>query len=257
MSTIIPTPGEVDPLFPWPQIELIETDGEPLESDWHRIEINLLIDVVRTHFAERTDFYAGGNMFIYFSEEHARNRDYRGPDFFFVRGVPSAPMRPYWAVWKEGGHYPDVIIELLSPTTAREDRTTKKDLYQNVFRTAEYYCYDPDTKQLEGWGLRGGQYEALAPTDGRLWCGQLNLSLGLWDGVYLGHQATWLRFYTPEGVLVPASAETAQGQARAAEERAEAAAQEAEVQRRRAEAAEAELARLRAQLDPPKRAPDA
>jgi hypothetical protein len=27
-----------------------------------------------------------------------KNRDYRGPDFFFVWGVERDRMRPYWAV---------------------------------------------------------------------------------------------------------------------------------------------------------------
>ena len=69
-------------LIPRPNVQLIETDGEPLETLWHFMSIVLLIDSVRHHFHPRTDFFVGGNMFIYYSEEQARNRDYRGPDFF-------------------------------------------------------------------------------------------------------------------------------------------------------------------------------
>ena len=227
-STIVP-PAEPDPFFPTPEIELVETDGEPLESDWHRIEMNLLIDSVQVHFAGRTDYYAGGNMFIYFSERHARNRDYRGPDFFFVRGVPSLPLRPYWAVWKEDGRYPDVIIELLSPTTAEADRTVKKDLYEQVFHTANYFCYDPDTRTLEGWQLDSHlRYVPLTPNErGWLWCEQLGLWLGMVEGSSRGDTMTWLRFFTPDGVLVPTPAEA---------------------ERQRADALEAEVARLRARL---------
>ncbi|MCI0457716.1 MAG: Uma2 family endonuclease, partial [Gemmataceae bacterium] len=133
-----------------PKVELIEEDGEPLESDWHRLAMNLLLEVIAYRYRDRTDYYAGGNMFIYFSEEQARRRDFRGPDFFFVRGVNLAPLRRYWAVWLEGGHYPDVLIELLSPKTARTDRTTKKTVYETVFHTPEYFCYDPDKQRLEG-----------------------------------------------------------------------------------------------------------
>src|SRR5207237_2402806 len=132
---------------------VVGTDGQSLESWWHRMAMNLLIEVVTYHLHQRNDFYVGGNMFIYFSTVQARNRDFRGPDFFFVEGVNREPMRPYWAVWLEGGRYPDVIVEILSPRTATEDRTTKKNIYEQVFRTAEYYCYDPETQQLEGWQL--------------------------------------------------------------------------------------------------------
>ena len=72
-----------------PTLELPTEDGEPLESGWHRSEINLLIESLRHHWRGRTDFYCGGNMFLYFSEKQARNLDYRGPDFFLVNGEVS------------------------------------------------------------------------------------------------------------------------------------------------------------------------
>ena len=116
-----------------PDIELPYEDGEPLESHWHRLQINLLGDVLDQYWQERADFFAGGNMFVYYSLEQARNRAYKGPDFFVVKGVDRARQRRSWIVWQEGGRYPDVIIELLSPTTIEEDLGPKKDLYEQVF----------------------------------------------------------------------------------------------------------------------------
>src|SRR5205807_9044451 len=113
-----------------PKIELIEEDGEPLESDWHRLAIALLIEALKHFLRDRADFYVGGNMFIYFDEKEARARRFRGPDFFFVKGASRTPMTRYWVVWQEGGLYPNAIIELLSPRTATEDLTTKKDVYE-------------------------------------------------------------------------------------------------------------------------------
>jgi Uma2 family endonuclease len=247
--TPVEAPAEVPPL---PQVELVETDGEPLESEWHRYAMNLLIDAVSYHLRQRDDFYVGGNMFIYFSEEQARNRDFRGPDFFFVEGTRREPMRPYWAVWLEGGRYPDVIIELLSPRTALVDRTTKKDVYEQVFHTAEYYCYDPITQQLEGWQLHCGHYQPLAPNaQGWLWCDRLQLWLGTWDGAYMTRQATWLRFYDAQGQVVPVFAEAAQQQAEAAQQQAEAAQQQAEATQQQAETERqrAETERQRAETE--------
>src|SRR5207244_3129600 len=110
-----PLPADVAELLQQLEsVELAAEDGENLESDWHRRCMNLLIEVIAHHLRGRTDFYVGGNMFIYFNLEQARNRDFRGPDFFFVWGASLEPMRPYWAVWNEGGRYPNVIIELLS-----------------------------------------------------------------------------------------------------------------------------------------------
>lgn len=215
-----------------PDIPLVETDGVPLESHWHVLQIGLLIELLAFHFRDRTDYYAGGNMFIYFSEEQARNKDYRGPDFFYVDGVNRFPLRPSWVVWQEGGRYPDVIIELLSRTTAKEDVTTKKTLYERTFKTYEYICYDPETERLVGWRLgKRGRYRGIRPDErGWIWIEELELWLGTWKGVYQGYEAVWLRFYDAQGRLVPTQAEAAES---------------AET---RAQAAEAELARLKERL---------
>ena len=97
-------------------LELPTEDGVPLESNWHRIEMNLLIDSIHYHWRQRSDYFAGGNMFIYFSAEQVRNRDYRGPDFFVVTGVDGSRERGAWIVWEENGRYPNVIIEPVSYT---------------------------------------------------------------------------------------------------------------------------------------------
>jgi Uma2 family endonuclease len=225
-----PQPAEL-PAEEWEKLRtfpLRETDGEPLESWWHRAAIQLLIESVLAQFASRDDFFVGGNMFIYYSLRQARKWDYRGPDFFYVSGVNRQPMRRYWVVWEEEGCYPDVIIELLSPKTAKADRTTKKQLYERKFRTPEYFCYDPNSHLLEGWRLGNRGYEALTPNEhGWLWSEELGLWVGTWKGVYLTYDETWLRFYDRNGQLVPIPAEA---------------------EKQRAEAAVAELARLKDRL---------
>ena len=58
-----------------------------------------------------------------------------------------------------------MIVELLSPSTAEVDKGNKKALYEQVFRTRDYFVFDPVVADsLEGWHLnldRG--YQALAP----------------------------------------------------------------------------------------------
>jgi Uma2 family endonuclease len=230
-----------------PDMQLPETDGEPLDSPWHRDEINLLVETVRCRFPDRTDYFAGGNMFIYFSLERARNQDFRGPDFFYVKGVDRYRDRRYWAVWDEGGKYPNVIVELLSASTAKEDRTTKKTVYEQTFRTPEYFLYDPDMQALEGWRLAGTRYARIEPNEkGRLWSEQLELWLGTWEGPYQGEIATWLRCFDANGQLVRLGTEDAEERAESQRRRADTERQRAETERLRADAAEAELKRLRA-----------
>lgn len=70
------------------------------------------------------------------------------------------------------------IVELLSNSTAEVDKGTKKDIYERVFRTRDYFVFDPfAANSLEGWHLdvdRG--YQASTPNErGWLWCQSLEL----------------------------------------------------------------------------------
>jgi Uma2 family endonuclease len=63
------------------------SDEPPLESDLHREQIELLLACLKWLWQERNDFYATGNLTIYYSEDHITTRDFRGPDFFVVLGT--------------------------------------------------------------------------------------------------------------------------------------------------------------------------
>jgi Uma2 family endonuclease len=233
--------------------ELVYSDGEPLESGWHVLQFHFLLELVHLAMVEqgRSDFYAGGDMFVYYSVDQAwdvaKGKPYfRGPDLFWVGGVSPMPIRKAWVAWEEGGRLPDVIIELLSPSTARIDRNEKKDLYARVFRTPEYFLCEPETWKLEGLLLSGQTYRPMVPDEqGRFWSERLGVSIGFWHGRRLGQEGTWLRLFRPNGSLVP----TAEEQAAAARERAEAEKRRVEAAQERAAAAEAEVTRLRALLE--------
>jgi Uma2 family endonuclease len=218
--------------------------------------MNLLIETLKGHWQGRQDYYVGGNMFIYYTLAQARNPKYRGPDFYVVLNVDGSYAREAWFVWEEGGRYPDVIVELLSPSTATEDLTTKKDLYERTFRTPEYYCYDPNRRELCGWRLVKARYKAIRANErGWLWSERLRLWLGLWEGRHQGEENVWLRFYTAEGELIPTFEGRAEQERQRAEQERQRAEQErqraeqerkrAEQERKRADRLEAELARLR------------
>jgi Uma2 family endonuclease len=235
-----------------PDLDLPDEDGVPLESNWHRAQINLLIDVVKQRWSDRQDYVVGGNMFIYYSFHQARNRDYRGPDFFLVKDVDGSYDRSKWVVWQEHGRYPDVIIELLSPSTAEEDLGPKKRLYEQTFHTANYFCHNPDGDHLQGWELTPGGYVALSPDgQGRLWSSAFDAWLGVWEGIYLQQPALWLRLFDAEGKLIPTAAEAEGERAEAERQRAEAERQRAETEAQRAEAERqrAEAERQRAETE--------
>lgn len=60
---------------------------------------------------------------------------------------------------------PDLVVEVLSPSTARVDRLEKLDLYAQ-YGIAEYWIVDPETQVFEFLVLKDGHYqEATAQSD--------------------------------------------------------------------------------------------
>jgi Uma2 family endonuclease len=217
-------------------------DGEPMETARHRDQMILLITSLQLHWADRSGYYVGGNMFVHYDPSNKRRS--RGPDFFLVLDVEDRE-RKSWVVWQEGMRFPDVIIELLSDTTREVDKGEKKALYEQLFRTSEYYLYDPFSQEFIGYHLHGRHYqEVQQDAEQRIFSAVAGLSLGVRDG--------WLRWLTADGVVVPTPLEWAEQEHQWAEQehqraeqerqRAEQAVQQAEQVRQRADQAEQLLA---------------
>lgn len=199
-----------------PDATEVESNEPEMESSLHYAQLALLVSCLEWLWRDRTDFFIGANLTVYFSRQQLKNRDFRGPDFFLVRQTQKRP-RKSWVVWEEGGKYPDLIVELLSDSTAEIDRTLKKTLYQDRFRTHEYFWFSPDTLEFSGFRLTGRIYTAILPNqEGRLWSEGLEL--------YLGVQNGQLRYFDAQGQIIPTpeeDAELAQQQAKQAQHRAE------------------------------------
>jgi len=88
------------------------SDEPPLETDLHRLQMTLLIQCLEWLWRNRNDFYASGNLTIYYSPRQRKSENFRGPDFFVVLGTERKP-RKSWVVWEEDGKYPNLIIEIL------------------------------------------------------------------------------------------------------------------------------------------------
>jgi Uma2 family endonuclease len=214
---------------PTPMGRLPTTDGVPLETSWHAMQMTMLIQSLKRHWMDRSDFYVGGDMFVYWDESLARSKYFRGPDVFAVKdGVTPKPPREYWAVWEEDGRFPDLIVELLSKSTRKNDLTTKKQVYEESFRTPLLVAYDPESKELFVWRRKEDRFHRVsADKHGRFRLADVDLWIGPWHGSYEGEEADWIRFFDSAGDLLPTPEETA------AAEKA------------RADALAAELARLK------------
>ena len=223
------------------QDDLPYDDNENMETLRHKYQMDLLLETIYPWVEKREDGFVGGNMFVYFSQAQVKNYDYKGPDFFCVLDVPKKE-RKSWVVWEEG-KAPDVVIELLSESTANYDKNGKKLIYQNRLRVPEYFWYDPfNSDDWAGFSLSKGVYQPLTPdSDNRYISEQLQLALVRWQGVYRDIDTTWLRWQTLEGDLLPTDKEVSeQEKLRAEQEKLR-----AEQEKIRADEAEREIARLR------------
>jgi Uma2 family endonuclease len=230
-------PGQRKPK-PKRTIKYPTSDGKPMaETDIHRDDMVDLIETLKDHFAADPNVYISGNLLLFYEE--GNRRKHVAPDVFFVRGVPKLPPRKYYLLWEEG-KAPDVVIEITSKTTRKEDQTKKPVLYREVLRVPEYFRFDPTEEYLkpplQGYRLEAGQYVPIVPVEGRL----PSVLLGL----HLERRGTKLRLYDPAtGRCLPTRAERAR-EAEAAQQREAEARQRAEQEQQR----EAE-ARQRAEQD--------
>lgn len=222
-------------------VEYPESDGEPMaETELHA---QLMIDLrfaLQRRFRAVPDVYVGINMLMYWVEGDPYKS--KAPDVFFVRGAPKEPPRRTWQVWKEG-KAPDVVFEVSSRKTWREDLYDKWQLYARL-GVREYFLFDPEydylPEPLMAWRLEEGQFFPLLPENGCV----LSEALGL----ELCDTGTTLRLRDPQtGELLPTSEEEADAR-QIAEALWEDAETRAEQEAAARQEAECRAARLAAQL---------
>ncbi len=215
--------------------ELPYDDGEPMESDRHATQLAMTRDYARV-LLEGRDAYVAGNMGFYFSAKQPHKLEFKAPDIMVILGVENH-MRKSWVVWEEGGHLPDVVIELLSDSTRTKDLGEKKNVYERL-RIGDYFVYHPLTGEFAGWHFgQSGRYEPIEPdAAGRLRCKTLKVDVGLSDLPYDGCPGPWLRFFDDRGQVCPTRSELAMLHADAETQRADAEAQRADAETQRADA---------------------
>jgi Uma2 family endonuclease len=210
-----PLPTELTPeewLEILPREADLPSEGTKMESSLHALQMRLLVTILEWHWRDRQDFFIGDNLTIYFSYQQTKTHDFRGPDFFLVTGTERR-HRKSWVIWEEG-KLPELIIELLSDSTAAADRGIKKDIYERRFHTPEYFWFSPDTGEFKGFRLNAAKYEEIQPNEqGWRWSNVLGLFLGIHEGL--------LKYFTDAGELLPTPEEVARHEAQRAETEAQ------------------------------------
>ncbi len=154
-----------------------ESDGKPMaETDIHaELLINLRVSL-DNYFRDDPNVYVSGNLLVYYVQGNPAKCF--APDVFVVRGVPKGQRRIY-KLWEEGVA-PQIVIELTSRKTWKEDLQTKWDLCREL-GVQEYFIFDPEYDYLDeplvGYRLENGKYVELEIKDGRAKSEVLGLEL--------------------------------------------------------------------------------
>jgi Uma2 family endonuclease len=210
------------------EVEYPTGDGKPMaETDVHRDDMVDVIQMLKNHYADQTDVYVSGNLLMFYVE--GDRRKHIAPDVFVVRGIEKKD-RDHYLVWKEGKG-PELVIEITSKSTRREDQKKKKELYREVLKVSEYFQFDPTEDYLkpplQGFRLVGEVYAPIVAVSGRLPSDVL--------GLHLERDGQRLRLFNP---ATGARLLTAAERSELAKRLAVAAEAERQAERRRADAAD-------------------
>lgn len=179
------------------KIDYPESDGQPMgETDQHRQLMINLIEALKTYFASEPDVYVSGNLMCYYEENQPQKSV--SPDVFVVRGAANHDRHIY-KFWEEP--VPNVVLEISSRKTRKEDFGKKKGLYAWL-GVREYFVFDPEARlraPLRAFRLHGNELVE------EIVIGQRIMSYEL--GLELVQTGDTLRLYNPQSkefLLTPA-----------------------------------------------------
>ena len=117
------------------------------------------------HWRGRQDLFVGADQFIHWDRDYDPCENPANPpvapDVYVATGVANRHRRSY-VVWEEGKP-PDLVLEVVSPSSRRRDAVEKRTIYAKI-GVPEFFLYDPEGKlqpPLAGFQLRRRQYRPL------------------------------------------------------------------------------------------------
>jgi len=202
-----------------------EDPEEPgLPDEFHEFQPQLLRETFASPECPSDQTFIGTDINLYYDTRHPLW--YKRPDWFMVLGVERASqqqdLRLSYVTWQEGV-MPFIAVELLSPGTEDEDlgqnvralqeRDTppgKWEVYERILRIPYYVVFDRYTHQMRAFGLERTRYQEIQLTQQQLWLEEIQLGLGVWQGVYQGTEGLWLRWYNADGQWLSTPTERAE-----------------------------------------------
>lgn len=212
-----------------------DCDGEPMADNTQQFRwIVVIKENLEIWFADRVDVFVAGDLLWY--PVQGNNKIRQAPDAMVVFGRPKGDRGSY-RQWQEENIPPQVVFEILSPGN-RAGKMGEKLLFYQRYGVREYYIYDPNTFEFNGFVRSEDWLEPIS--DRQSWVSPLL-------EIRFEMTETGLEIYRPDGgrFLTPVELEE---RAKQAEKRAEQAEELAQQERQRAEQAEARMQLLETRL---------
>jgi Uma2 family endonuclease len=123
----------------------------PAPAPYHQDIVGKLFVLLRTFVEER------GLGRVYFApcDVVLSEGDIVQPDIFII-----SKEREHIITERNIQGPPDLVIEILSPLTAKLDKMLKKKIYER-FGVEEYWLVDPEGEEIEVLTLKRGSYESM------------------------------------------------------------------------------------------------
>ncbi|OWK41935.1 Uma2 family endonuclease [Fimbriiglobus ruber] len=129
-----------------PGVVFPDSDGKPMSENTKQYECIVTLKGNIEAVLPDTAFVAGDNL-IY--PDPTDPGVCQAPDVYVAFGRPRGHRGSY-KLWEEGGIFPQVIFEVLSPSNTAAEMRRKRAFYEQ-HGADEYYEYDPDTGGWAGW----------------------------------------------------------------------------------------------------------
>ncbi|MDJ0616342.1 MAG: Uma2 family endonuclease [Calothrix sp. MO_192.B10] len=202
-----------------------DSDGKPMADNTKQFRWIVVIQQnLEWLFADNPNVFVAGDLLWYPVEGDNKTRV--APDVMVAFGRPKGDRGSY-KQWEEENIPPQVVFEILSPGNTKGEMN-RKLLFYDRFGVEEYYLYNPDNNELNGWVRREGFLDVVELMED--WVSpQLQIKFDLsTDG---------LQIFRPDGQRFFSYVEIAQ-QVESERQRAESERQRAESERQRADTAE-------------------
>jgi Uma2 family endonuclease len=137
-----------------------DNDGQPMSDNTKQFRwIVVIKENLEWLFADDPAVFVAGDLLWYPIE--GNNKIRTAPDAMIVFGRPKGDRGSYQQ-WKEDNIAPQVVFEILSPGNTRTEME-RKLLFYDRHGVEEYYLYDPDTNEFQGWLRTEGYLDAIEP----------------------------------------------------------------------------------------------